>query len=192
MGDSVMYWRPGSEVESGSWHGPGRVLMVEAPNIVWISHMTRLFRFAPEHVRHVSSRELDRANPNQITPSNINSGVFRYRDLAQHEIPEAVIPPTDSNGHQLPPVMPIPASSSQEQGHQPGSADSSQPDDEPVVEDPSVSGSQSEPTPDPVNVPIPTSDDSEGDDAELTVQHHTQDFWQVKGNQLIRHHVNPR
>ena len=49
-----MYWKDGKGANPGSWHGPARVLMVERYNLVWISHMTKLFRCAPEHARPLS------------------------------------------------------------------------------------------------------------------------------------------
>ena len=60
IGDHVMYWKQGKGAEPGSWHGPARIIMIEQPNTVWISHLTRLYRCAPEHIRSVSSREISR------------------------------------------------------------------------------------------------------------------------------------
>lgn len=56
-GEIVMFWKAGKGAEPGSWHGPTKVLMVEGKNLVWISHMTKLFRCAPEHVRKLSADE---------------------------------------------------------------------------------------------------------------------------------------
>ena len=56
-GDFIMYWKDGKGAEKGAWHGPAKVLMLEGPNLVWISHMTRLFRCAPGHVRLLSTDE---------------------------------------------------------------------------------------------------------------------------------------
>ena len=53
-----MYWRGGKGVEPGSWRGPARVLMIESQNLIWLSHMTRLYRCAPEHVRLLSEDEM--------------------------------------------------------------------------------------------------------------------------------------
>ena len=52
-----MFWREGKGTESGSWHGPAKVLMVEDRNLLWLSHLTRLYRCAPEHVRPLSEDE---------------------------------------------------------------------------------------------------------------------------------------
>ena len=57
VGDFVMYWKSGKGVEAGSWHGPAKVFMLEHPNLVWTSDLTRLFRCAPEHVGSLSADE---------------------------------------------------------------------------------------------------------------------------------------
>ena len=66
-GDLVMYWKAGKGVESGAWHGPAKVLIVEGKNLIWISHLTKLFRCAPEHIR---SLQLMR---NSRSPSSIET-----------------------------------------------------------------------------------------------------------------------
>ncbi|CAL1153804.1 unnamed protein product [Cladocopium goreaui] len=53
----VMYWRSGKGALPGSWHGPARVIMPESQGIVWVSHQSRLYRCAPEHLRNLSQRE---------------------------------------------------------------------------------------------------------------------------------------
>ena len=93
IGQWVMYWRDGKGNLPGSWHGPARVLMREDPNVVWLSHLSRLYRCAPEHLRSLSSREADPANlPSSdqgfptAGPQRLGTGVFQYQDLtSQHD-----------------------------------------------------------------------------------------------------------
>lgn len=189
-GDSIMYWRPGTDVESGSWHGPGKIIMVEPPNTIWVSHMTRLFRFAPEHARHVSSRELGTSTEPQDDPSSIRTGVFQYHDSSTQlsgpaqpvslgtGIPDEILPDTPTSnpgpdGAEAPPQ----------------SGDSVQPNAEPNSGPPSLPPEAAEPMPDPADAPIPESDT---EDPMLTSQHQDLDFWEIRGSQLIRHHQRPR
>lgn len=62
-GKWVMYWRNGKGAAPGAWHGPAKVIMRESENLVWISHMSRLYRCTPEHLRELSSRENKRIFP---------------------------------------------------------------------------------------------------------------------------------
>ena len=94
IGQWVMYWRDGKGNLPGSWHGPARVLMREDPNVVWLSHLSRLYRCAPEHLRSLSSREADPANlPSSdqgfptAEPQRLGSGVFQYQDLTSQHNP---------------------------------------------------------------------------------------------------------
>ena len=59
-GDMVLYWRrKGGNLrrERGSWFGPARVLLVEGPKIVWLTHASKLIRASPEQLRAASLRE---------------------------------------------------------------------------------------------------------------------------------------
>ena len=55
--------------------------MLEHPNTVWISHMTRLYRCAPEHVRSVSSREMSQGLESNEDLPDMTSGVVQFRNL---------------------------------------------------------------------------------------------------------------
>ena len=68
--------------------------MIEPPNIIWISHLTRLFRCAPEHVRSVSSRELQESHEPVGQIPDITSGVVQFRQLTGQAGPSrpALIP----------------------------------------------------------------------------------------------------
>ena len=60
VGHSVMYWVRTPKVSrlgGGRWHGPAKVVCVESPSALWISHADRLFKVAPESVRPASLRE---------------------------------------------------------------------------------------------------------------------------------------
>jgi len=51
-----MFWKKKGEAD-GNWIGPAQVLAQEADRVVWVSHGTKLFRIAPEHVRYLSASE---------------------------------------------------------------------------------------------------------------------------------------
>jgi hypothetical protein len=64
-------------------------LMVEGNNLVWINHLTRLFRCAPEHVRHLSTDEEQSVSEQDRAmfhlPDRSGNGVFQFRELSQQE-----------------------------------------------------------------------------------------------------------
>ena len=200
-GDLVMYWRAGKGVEDGSWHGPARVLMTEGANLVWISHLTSLYRCAPEHVRQLSSDEYQSISPEERQqslqlPAKCGTGVFQFQELSQQihptsNTPDPHIPIAIDQIATTPPNIPIePVSNTP-----PSSV--AQPDDEPenLPEVPAsnevehendipgmtMSGDQA------VNVPVPDETDDE-----LVADHRDRDRWEVVGRQLIRHHDNIR
>ena len=57
-------------------------------NAIWSSHLTRLYRVAPEHVRILSSHEQVLARDIQELGRNPvqGSGVFQYQDQIQEEV----------------------------------------------------------------------------------------------------------
>ena len=87
-----MYWREGKGALAGGWHGPARVVLCEGDNIMWLTHLSRLYRCAPEHVRSLSSRESENVQAFQSaelgpfpkptgSASHLGTGVFQYHDL---------------------------------------------------------------------------------------------------------------
>lgn len=62
-GTFVMFWKPGKREAPGSWVGPARAIIQESSQIIWISHSSRVYRVAPEHVRKLSHREAIEAGP---------------------------------------------------------------------------------------------------------------------------------
>ena len=85
VGQWVMYWRNGKGAYHGAWRGPARIITREDLNVVWISHLCRLYRCAPEHLRELSSRENQQVStsremtdfPNRET-DRLGTGVFQY------------------------------------------------------------------------------------------------------------------
>ena len=199
-GDYVMYWKDGKGAEKGAWHGPAKVLMLEGPNVVWISHMPSLFRCAPEHVRLLSADEAQviQSQDQQMfqMPIRSGTGVFQYRELSQQAGPPqmfpenpSVNPPNLNNPLNTPepetlifPNNPNPNNPDvPSQIPEPEASESTgQPDDEPTVpstphtEDPAIS------------TPIP--DDLDDD---LFTDEHDHDHWKIEGNVLKRIHVIP-
>eukprot|EP00435_Cladocopium_sp_Y103_P007616 s5467_g2.t1 len=175
VGDFVMYWREGKGVEEGSWKGPARVLMIENHNLVWLSHLTRLYRCAPEHVRLLSEDEAKSLSSADVQmfnlPDRCGSGVFQFKELSGQRTPPSVRQDAPSifrspeHDTVILPQQPVNESSgiSNENPHQPSSV--GQPDDEPDnVEVPANSSN----APDgidfngPVEMPVPTDDELTG------------------------------
>lgn len=195
----VMYWRPGKGESPGQWHGPARVIIQESQSVVWVTHASRVYRVAPEHLRCLSEREaaqsLDHMSqePIQMPYKTMGKGVFQYEDLTEvmpnppsnPPIPEVDnIMPTSQN----PPVTPPePAQPDSEPGNIPQSNISSGYSATPPR---SESPTNATPPPeletvptDPKDVPVPEA----GDD-ELVME----DYWVHQGDQLIRVHCRPR
>ena len=203
IGDHVMFWKSGKGAEPGSWHGPARIIMLEHPNTVWISHLTRLYRCAPEHIRSVSSRERDSVSNAEGELRDMTSGVVQFRNLqGQSSLPNARDAPRveviESSNN-----PPAEASSSVHRR----SSSTMQPDAEPETQstqnsphhqiEPSIVPESHNPN-DPnltyphastisqaINTPVP-----ENDDGLLAVLE--QDTWEIRGDLLIRHHRRPR
>ena len=209
IGDLVMFWREGKGTESGSWHGPAKVLMVEDRNLLWLSHLTRLYRCAPEHVRPLSedeARSVTNADRQMLQlPERSGSGVFQYRELISQEAPPHTSPlepppinpnvPSTNNLHNPEPDTIIlednPNPNNQNNPSHPGST--GQPDTEPGIpgglfSDPNTPTEGNPTVEEPSwNVPVPDAADDE-----LTTTHVTHDFWEIQSGKLIRHHVVPR
>ena len=76
VGQAVYFWRRGAgthkKTRDSYWHGPGRVLMTDLPNAVWISFNGTLVKAAPERVRHATPEE-------DLTISGWLRGISRVR-----------------------------------------------------------------------------------------------------------------
>ena len=188
-GTLVMYWRPGRGELPGTWNGPAQVIVQETNNVVWLSHASRVYRVAPEHIRTMSEREQQnhlgqiKHNPGEEPPNLRGQGVFQYHDLVDNaglEVP---------HHHQhIPEPHPL---------NQPESEASlpPQPDNEPSI----VTGSNNSevyapstpqsllpdnPLDDGIQVPVP----DESDEDELVME----DYWIIQQEQAIRVHNQPR
>eukprot|EP00434_Breviolum_minutum_P029259 symbB.v1.2.025879.t1/scaffold2545.1/size76554/2 len=100
----VMYWmkrNKSSRHECGRWHGPAKVILQESNSRVWISHMDRLFRCAPESLRPASLREWN---------SSTGSPMFGPQHIVSEpsEIPSPAGSIVDSNTYNWPDVEPSP------------------------------------------------------------------------------------
>jgi hypothetical protein len=210
IGDLVMFWREGKGTESGSWHGPAKVLMIEDRNLLWLSHLTRLYRCAPEHVRPLSedeARSVTNADRQMLQlPERSGSGVFQYRELISQEAPPNTSPleppspinpnvTSNNNIHNPEPDTIIlednPNPNNQNTQSHPGST--GQPDTEPgipggIFSDPNTPTEGNPTVEEPSwNVPVPDAADDE-----LTTIHVPDDFWEIQSNKLSRQHVLPR
>jgi len=202
IGDLVMYWRGGKGVEPGSWRGPARVLMIESQNLIWLSHMTRLYRCAPEHVRLLSEDEMQSLSQDDQQllqlPDRCGNGVFQYRELVGQNtppIPEIPSSRSNPNSNETPDTIIVqPDQETNDQNdnqNSPITPSVGQPDAEPGSFDmPASNPVSSEPVDfhGPVNTPIPndTADD------ELITTTHRQDHWVVHPDCIVRHHFQPR
>ena len=206
VGDWVMYWK------NSRWQGPAKVLMIDAPSILWLSHLTRLIRCAPEHVRVLSNREyghLKAQDPSDKDDLRPGAGVFQYHQLV--ETPNSIAPSSSSaSTRPLGPEETIVPNASHPSGpmidtslepgdvHMPGPAGiptsvhselqpDAEPENAPSVPSQAVSVGNPEELFDPSSVPAPIEED-----AELITQDQVEDFWEDREHCLIRHHVRPR
>ena len=212
VGQWVMYWRDGKGALPGTWHGPARVVLREDPNVVWLTHLSRLYRCAPEHLRKLSSREAEALDPQEMSnptlpemPQRLGTGVFQYHDLTSQNSPTTLNSTSNSNDQQNSnvntpdntqvsdsPVGDAPVVPSNAPAVAPGDAPSTeglQPDSEPpaTVAGNSNSGLEEAPNVQPWEVPVPASD---AEDADALGACH--DEWLISKNQLIRKHHQPR
>jgi hypothetical protein len=196
-GSFVMFWRPGRGELPGQWHGPARVIIQESNHVVWISHSSRVYRVAPEHVRTLSEREALQFGSHLATgpiddlPRDAGKGVFQYEDLTEVVNPlpvaETAIEATPGN---MVPTISIESQLNQpdsEPGNPHDAVPSIAPSNEytpttPLSNAPNPNEISDEPT-DPKDIPVPESD---GD--ELSVE----DYWLVQKDKLIRVHQQPR
>ena len=191
-GVRVMFWKPGQGESVGKWVGPAQVIVQESNTVVWISHVSRVYRVPPEHVRLLSEREAQNyleseSNCDQKLPEISKSGIFQYEDLTG----ESII--TGDMGNPLNPeggnIIHTPSNQSDPEGVQP--------DSEPLC--PPSNGTESDgispstppesfvpeaAVPDPAAVPIPDSDF----DDELIAE----DYWVIQDNRAIKVHNKPR
>ena len=218
-GEWVMFWREGKGALHGAWHGPAEVLMRENPNVVWLSHLSRLYRCAPEHIRNLSSRESeqiaidmqDKAFPKPMPEGRLGTGVFQYHDISQSSSPPQETPHNNSNGPDnshnvnnpnnpntvITPDNPdlTPADHAPAMPTATGSVPSSggsegiQPDSEPEATVPETPSGEVEQPPEMQPWEIPVPE-SDGDSE--TCHATVTDEWVIDGQYLIRKHNVPR
>ena len=91
VGHQVMYWLRNPKLgrlSSGRWHGPAKVLCIESPSAIWISHVDRVFKCAPESLRSASLRE------------------WQHAPIGRERVPESLNGPTPDEDR--PSVTPVP------------------------------------------------------------------------------------
>ena len=191
-GVRVMFWKPGQGESVGKWVGPAQVIVQESNTVVWISHVSRVYRVPPEHVRLLSEREAQNyleseSNCDQKLPEISKSGIFQYEDLTGESIITGDMgnPANPEGGN----IIHTPSNQSDPEGVQP--------DSEPLC--PPSNGTESDGispstppesfipeavVPDPAAVPIPDSDF----DDELIAE----DYWVIQDNCAIKVHNKPR
>ena len=118
LGHSVMYWVRNPKVSrlgGGRWHGPAKVVCIESPSALWISHVDRLFKVVPESIRPASLREWNQIKLIQQPPPDLQAMMqpAERNELispppAADAIPEDLEAPTDSPGYSptIPSVTP--------------------------------------------------------------------------------------
>lgn len=194
----VMFWRAGKGNQPGRWHGPAKVVLTEDNQIVRVTHLSRLYRCAPEHLRNLSSRESNLIDlnhePSSELPGNIGTGVFQYHDLSQ----QTIVPPnprgdqTEMGIDQNSPDNPVNAENNSNPGEENPGSSIIQPDSEPDQ----FSENSGEQQPDVSQIPIPDqpfSEEETGSESNaLRAESQIFDHWQIKGKQIIRVHQEPR
>ena len=189
-GDRIMFWREGKGNLPGQWHGPAKVIIQEGENLIWISHMSRLYRCAPEHVRSLSSQEVGNSpSDNTIADDNpdLQNGVFQYHDLTHQSAPgplepPSILPENPVTEPVVPPNNPTPPNNPETVNTDSvGSHSEEQPDSEP--ENPTASDVNNHPE----MVPIPNEpfSDHEEESSLFCTQY---DHWKVEGQHLVRYH----
>ena len=195
-GDIVMLWKPPIGQQVGRWIGPSRVINQEDNHIVWITHLGKIFRAAPEHIRSLSCREAE-ASREQIEEqsfdwsTSVGHGVFRYEDLTAS--PAAPANPStegleaeqiaEPNNETSPPVSS--EINSDQPDAEPDYAGTIPSGDPPSYTPSTVENNLEENSPDidPVEVPIPNDENDEL---------FSEDYWIIKKNHVIRRHIQPR
>ena len=190
QGDHVMMWRKRGEAD-GSWIGPLRVVLQESSHVVWITMGSKLYRVAPEHLRPLSAVEewqhRSTINENQSgdSPSSTSPnqsiipphGGVQYHNLIPTEAPSSTTTANNQDVNQIP-IIPnednpnvsvIPISDS----------NSEQPDGEPVPNNQDPSENVEQP-PNPVEVPIPDTDDELFVEADHVFQVDNDQCWKLE------------
>ena len=92
VGDFIYYWRKGREAKHGTWRGPGRIIGFYSHNKIWVSHVNKVLRCAPEQLRKMSEEE--RVAITCVTPdmlgaiSNKNKrGAHVFMDITDETFP---------------------------------------------------------------------------------------------------------
>ena len=197
-GTFVMFWRPGRGEVKGQWIGPARIIIQESDHLIWVSHSSRVYRVAPEHVRSLSEREAEQFrshfdSPDLLQPpKEVGKGVFQYEDLSEMSGPvEPSNSPNIQGDNHFPMENNLQSNSSHPQQTQ---TEGEQPDSEPSMPPVSQNSSEYVPTspahdsaieepPKPEEIPIPSSDDES-----LMVQ----DAWVCQSDKVLRIHNRAR
>lgn len=188
-----MYWKS-SKHEDGKWIGPARVLMVEH-NAVWLSHLTRLYRIAPEHVCMLSSNEqLIARSLQELGAAPIQgSGVFQYQDCLENHPEGESHHPSPPRGEAIIPEVVLPTNTQNEvpTENRPASPGTGQPNAESEINSsrPPSPHDPDSPNPDASMTPVPEDDE---DEDSLWTDAFSHDHWGVEGDKLIRYHNVPR
>ena len=206
-GQWVMYWRNGQGQQKGGWNGPAKVLMVEDKNVIWITHSSRLYRCAPEHLRMLSSREATETIGREQweIPLTTGTGVFQFTDLSHQLLNDPVAVTTSTNSPNVPqtalpenaaedPLTHPPHTQAAQLGGENTPPFHGQPDAEPeVMSVPSLESTEPPNPLDGIQVPIPNSDNEEHTESALTVMWEQEyDPWELLPDRLVRHHKEPR
>ena len=200
IGDLVMYWREGKGVDEGRWRGPAKVLMIESQNLVWLSHMTRLYRCAPEHVRALSEDETKSLTPDDrqmfSLPNRSGTGVFQFRELSRQSSPPTDITPNIQQGNRdnaetiivqdNPPSSPAGNAMTRQPTPSVGQPDA-EPSSNEISNIPVSSGGPIDFN-GPVEVPVP----NENEDEDCLFNQNDHDYWEFRDQCIIRHHRVPR
>ncbi len=186
-GDWVMFWRYNKINNQGQWNGPAKIVLTEDQNVLWLTHLSRLYRCAPEHVRPLSTREQEvqqsqgTSRADLTFPSQLGTGVFQYQDQTH---PNSGVPQTVVEYQEVGVPQNSPSDTNQNPGEIPNTI--AHPETQPDSEPSDVSQNHD---PLPEEVPIPETDEEEH--ALVQWKEHF-DQWEIRGKYLIRHHKEPR
>lgn len=166
-GEWVMYWREGNP--QGTWRGPAKVIQQEGNQSIFCTHMGKLVRAAPEHVRPVSALESSWIPPTTVETDELG----RIQNYINSNARPPSVQPTTRDELPVTDTISIPqepptgnpnttTTNNPEETGNPPSNSSDQPDNEPDI-------TQENPDEeiDGTNVPIPDDED----DDELVCDH---------------------
>ena len=94
VGDQVLIWRRAPNEKKHHWHGPGRVIGAQSDK-VWVMYGAKVYRCAPEQVKHVDNEIVELASWLPITLRSWRSTIRERGAGNVVELDKDRLPPAD-------------------------------------------------------------------------------------------------